>query len=40
MKGKLTTSTGVVYEGEFIDNLLNGDGKVTFPNGNVYEGCW
>lgn len=28
----------VVYEGEFINNLLNGLGKIIFPWGVIYDG--
>ena len=36
--GKLTTSGGDVYEGEFVADRLYGTGKYTFANGDVYEG--
>jgi len=29
---------GCQYEGETVDNMHHGQGKLTFPNGNVYEG--
>ena len=29
---------GCSYEGETLDNMHHGRGKLTFPNGNVYEG--
>jgi hypothetical protein len=29
-----------VYEGEFVNNTLTGEGKMTLPNGDCYEGSW
>lgn len=31
---------GLVYEGEFFNNLFNGEGKLTYENGDVFEGQW
>ena len=28
------------YEGEWKDHLKNGQGTMTFANGDVYEGEW
>ena len=36
--GKLTFSTGDVYEGTFDDDMITGTGKFTFSNGDSYEG--
>ena len=37
MKGKITLKD-VIYEGEFIDSKLNGQGKATLKDGTVIEG--
>jgi len=31
---------GSKYEGKFIDGMREGFGKMTHPNGDVYEGQW
>ena len=38
--GKLTTSEGDVYEGNFKMGVFSGYGKMTYANGTVYEGKW
>ena len=27
-----------IYEGEFTNNILNGQGKITYANGDIYKG--
>jgi len=39
-KGKITWSSGEVYEGDFVDSKMHGKGKYTWANGKVYEGDW
>ena len=29
-----------VYEGEYVDGVKSGRGKMTYPNGDVYDGFW
>jgi hypothetical protein len=36
--GKYISADGIIYEGYFVDNELNGDGKITFDNGSIWEG--
>ena len=36
--GTHTTSEGVCYEGQWVDDKMNGEGVVTFPSGSRYEG--
>ena len=31
---------GDIYEGEWLDDKANGQGKYTTHNGNIYEGSW
>ncbi len=28
----------IIYEGEFKENNLNGQGKITYSSGDIYEG--
>jgi hypothetical protein len=37
-KGKYTWLDGVMYEGDFVDDIRSGKGKYTWASGNVYEG--
>lgn len=37
-KGKYTWSNKNVYEGNFVQDKMNGFGKLIFANGDVYEG--
>ena len=39
-KGKYTTPSGGVYEGEWKDGKMHGNGKYTYENGDTYEGEW
>lgn len=39
-KGKLLYSNGDIYEGEFKDNLHDGQGTYDFKNKDKYEGQW
>ena len=38
-KGRLAMK-GLLYEGEFFNNLFNGEGKITYENGDVFNGHW
>ena len=38
--GKLTWSTGAVYEGEWLNNKINGSGTYKKADGSVYVGSW
>jgi len=31
---------GSVYEGQTIDGLYNGKGRMTHANGDIYQGEW
>jgi hypothetical protein len=37
-KGIFKWTSGVVYEGEFRNNIIEGKGKYTWPDGSVYVG--
>jgi hypothetical protein len=39
-KGKYTSASGKVYEGEWCNGNKNGRGKLTGPSGKTYEGEW
>ena len=32
--------TGAKYEGEYVNDLKEGQGKYTYGNGDVYKGQW
>ena len=37
--GKYTyASNGQIYEGQFVNGVKRGDGKITYPSGKIYEG--
>jgi len=36
--GKIFFCNGDIYEGEWINNMKEGEGKLIFSNGNIYEG--
>lgn len=36
--GKFTWKNGDVYEGNFINNSIEGRGKITFHDRKTYEG--
>lgn len=36
--GEYTGDEGLIYEGEYKDNLFHGQGKIKFGNGIFYEG--
>jgi hypothetical protein len=38
LAGKYTWSNGAVYEGEYADNVKQGQGTMTFPDKSKYEG--
>ena len=33
-------ATGGKYEGEYVNDVKHGQGKYTYPNGDVYIGEW
>ena len=35
-KGKLTTAAGIIAEGTFQNGYLEGEAKVSFPDGRIY----
>jgi hypothetical protein len=37
--GKYTWSNGAVYDGEYVDNMKQGQGIMTFPDKSKYEGA-
>ena len=39
-KGKLTLSSGSVYDGDWENGLRHGRGRMTDADGDVYEGDW
>ena len=39
-KGKLTLTDGAVFEGCFQEGRRTGTGKITYKNGNNYDGLW
>lgn len=34
------SANGANYEGEYKENMKEGQGKFTYPDGSVYEGSW
>ena len=38
--GKYIYENGYIYEGNFKDGLRSGLGKLSAPNGDVYDGMW
>ena len=32
--------TGAKYEGEYVNDLKEGQGKYTYGNGDIYKGQW
>ena len=39
-EGYLLWSDGSYYVGDFVDGARTGQGKMTYPNGDIYEGSW
>lgn len=37
--GKLEIKNGIIYEGK-IEKLTNGEGTISYPNGDIYKGEW
>ena len=33
-------STGCKYQGQFVKGELQGKGRMTWPDGSIYEGQW
>ena len=29
-----------IFPGEFLKGKRHGDGLFTYPNGDIYSGCW
>ena len=38
ISGKLVHPSGAIYEGDFSNNMMHGQGKYIFPDASVYEG--
>ena len=38
--GKFIWNDGKVYEGNFYNGNLHGNGIITYPNGQVARGVW
>lgn len=38
-KGRLESVDGI-YDGDFVTGYKDGQGKMTWPNNDVYEGHW
>ena len=36
--GKVVSTLGDEYEGEMVDGIANGKGKIKYKDGTVYEG--
>jgi len=36
--GKYISENGTIFEGYFVNNILNGEGKIEFTNGTIFEG--
>jgi ribosomal protein S20 len=39
-KGKITGKNGIVYEGDVVNGIPHGKGKVTYADGRTIEGNW
>ena len=39
-KGKIEYSTGQVFEGEFVNNIINGEGEMRYSKVSKYHGNW
>ena len=40
LKGIIKRKDGVVYEGDVVNGVPHGKGKITFPDGRTKEGVW
>ena len=40
IEGRLKLPNGVVYQGEFHDNMFHGKGKLTLSDGREFESTW
>ena len=40
LKGPITLESDAVYEGEWLNELRDGQGKQRWPDGSLYEGKW
>jgi len=38
--GTFTSKYGMVYTGQFVNDLPNGKGKAKYENGDIYDGDW
>ena len=36
----MTGVDGTAYRGSWVDNMREGKGKITYPNGESYNGHW
>jgi len=39
-KGKVIGKNGIVYEGDVVNGIPHGRGKVTYADGRTKEGNW
>ena len=39
-KGRRISTSGQVYIGDFVNDMFNGQGILTWPEGHRYEGQW
>ena len=38
IRGRKTFADGSVYEGQWVNDVMQGRGKFIWPNGDIYEG--
>ena len=36
----MNENDGTVYEGNYVDGVMSGQGRYTWPDGLVYDGEW
>jgi len=36
-KGKLTSTEGIIYEGDFVEGRMTGKGKLTYADGEIVD---
>lgn len=40
LQGKMTFGNVAIYEGDWKNDLQDGEGKLVFTNGSLYHGTW